>query len=81
MDHQAVAVGLILAQDICFSIMSPILDTGLKISFRKTRRSVRSVTNNDAAQDISGDGAHPPMKGGFWQPLQVTEMDVSCCHS
>lgn len=48
MDHQAVAVGLILAQTICFYRMSPILDTGLKISFDKTRRSVRCVTNNDA---------------------------------
>lgn len=62
MDHHAVSVGLILAQTICFLIMSPILDTGLKISFNKTRHYARCVTNIDVAQENSGDRAHPGMK-------------------
>lgn len=62
MDHHAVSAVLILVQTICFLIMSPILDAGLKISFNKTRRYAHSVTNNAVAQENSGGRAHPVMK-------------------
>lgn len=54
--------------------MSPILDTGLKIRFDKTRRYARRVTNIDVARENSGDRAHPGMKTATRGPKDGCEL-------